>query len=223
MLRLSKWPALANRALLDGLAHAVRKSTACVAGGRLELIVGPMFSGKTTELLRRVHRYRLAGRRVLLLKSIKDTRAVRADQTQTHDGKASQAVPVGQLREASALALGADVVGVDEGQFFPDLEETCSFLADRGRVVIVAALDGTFAREPFLPVVRLVAQAESVTKLTSVCSSCGAEAPFSRRRSPEREIEVIGGSDKYSAACRVCFANLTSAQPRPTGALANDL
>eukprot|EP01139_Manchomonas_bermudensis_P006471 Amastigsp_a177261_13.p1 type:complete len:193 gc:universal Amastigsp_a177261_13:78-656(+) len=186
---------------------AVRAYATRAARGRIELVLGPMFSGKTTELLRRVHRFKLAGQNVLLLKSAKDTRGDERTHALTHDGKRAPAMPVTRLADAADAVRGVDVVGVDEGQFYEDLETGCESFAQQGKTVIVAALDGDYQRAPFLPVVRLVAKSDSVTKLLSVCVGCGTEAPFSRRLSKEQAVEVIGGADKYEAVCRACYAS----------------
>jgi len=98
-----------------------------------------------------------------------------------------------------------DVIGIDEGQFFPDLVEVCEKLAAAGKTVLVASLDGTFQRKPFGRTLELIPMAESVTKLQAVCMICFRDAAFSRRLGDETAIEVIGGADKYVAVCRECF------------------
>eukprot|EP00117_Sycon_ciliatum_P049362 scpid24589/ scgid35004/ Thymidine kinase len=90
--------------------------------------------------------------------------------------------------------------------FFPDLAEFCEDLATQhSRTVVVAALDGTFQRKMFPQVTELIPLSESIIKLEAVCANCGQDAPFSRRLSDETELEVIGGSEKYMAACRRCY------------------
>lgn len=103
-----------------------------------------------------------------------------------------------------------DVIGIDEGQFFPDIVPFCEDMANGGKVVIVAALDGTFQRKGFGSILELVPLAESVTKLTAVCMMCYADGSFSKRIGSETAVEVIGGADKYVAVCRACF----NAEPR---------
>ena len=100
-----------------------------------------------------------------------------------------------------------DVVGIDEGQFFPDVVPWAEEMANTGKVVVVAALDGTFQRKPFGDILSLVPLAEEVTKLKAVCMNCFEEAAFSKRITSEDEgkVEVIGGADKYMAVCRACF------------------
>eukprot|EP00824_Muranothrix_gubernata_P010392 TRINITY_DN23398_c0_g3_i1.p1 TRINITY_DN23398_c0_g3~~TRINITY_DN23398_c0_g3_i1.p1 ORF type:complete len:316 (+),score=31.38 TRINITY_DN23398_c0_g3_i1:41-949(+) len=139
-----------------------------VSHGHVQLIIGPMFSGKSTELLRRIRRYTYSRRRCLVIKYRKDTR-YSADCMATHDRQSISAHPCEQLSEVESIVSNYDVVGVDEGQFYPDIAEWAEEQANRGKVVIVAALDGTFQRKPFGRVLDLIPLSESVTKLTAVC------------------------------------------------------
>eukprot|EP00824_Muranothrix_gubernata_P010393 TRINITY_DN23398_c0_g3_i2.p1 TRINITY_DN23398_c0_g3~~TRINITY_DN23398_c0_g3_i2.p1 ORF type:complete len:286 (+),score=47.68 TRINITY_DN23398_c0_g3_i2:41-859(+) len=175
-----------------------------VSHGHVQLIIGPMFSGKSTELLRRIRRYTYSRRRCLVIKYRKDTR-YSADCMATHDRQSISAHPCEQLSEVESIVSNYDVVGVDEGQFYPDIAEWAEEQANRGKVVIVAALDGTFQRKPFGRVLDLIPLSESVTKLTAVCQICGQDASFSKRIGSETAVEVIGGAEKYLPVCRTCF------------------
>ena len=105
-----------------------------------------------------------------------------------------------------------DVVAIDEGQFFTDIVEYCQKWSDRGKIVIVAALDATFERKPFGSICELVALAENVKKLTAVCLNCAGEAPFTHKHCHNNgEINDIGGLDKYIPVCRACFLVLQNA------------
>eukprot|EP01147_Barroeca_monosierra_P007453 gene7453-531_t len=172
--------------------------------GSIHVICGPMFSGKTTELLRRMKRFSLAKRRCMLIKYANDNR-YGMDGITTHDMRQSAAVACSKLEEAREQANAFDVLGIDEGQFFPDVVEFCEGMAKEGKTVIVAALDGTFQRKPFGTILDLIPLSESVIKLSAVCMLCHREAAFSKRIGSETEIEVIGGADKYIAVCRECF------------------
>lgn len=172
--------------------------------GRIELIVGPMFSGKSTELLRRLRRYKVARAECLLLKFAGDGRYSETEVV-THDSTGMAAQNCARLADAAAAMDGADVVGIDEGQFFDDLLPTCERLANAGKVVIVAALDGTFQRKPFEQVVELCPLAERVDKLSAVCVHCTRPAAFSKRIVAGDAVVDIGGADKYEAVCRRCF------------------
>ncbi|VDK53572.1 unnamed protein product [Anisakis simplex] len=98
------------------------------------------------------------------------------------------------------------VIAIDEGQFFPDIVECCEKLANMGKIVIVAALDGDYNRKEFdNHVLELCPLAEKVCKLRAVCTKCGGDAPFTKRLSDDTEQEVIGGLEKYQAMCRRCY------------------
>uniref|UniRef100_A0A6B2LGL3 Thymidine kinase n=1 Tax=Arcella intermedia TaxID=1963864 RepID=A0A6B2LGL3_9EUKA len=172
--------------------------------GSIQIIFGPMFSGKSTELLRRIRRYTVAKRKCLVLKYEHDTRYSK-DKMSTHDQIVWTAVPCTVLETAKELSLEYDVIGIDEGQFFPDVVSFSEHMADLGKVVIVAALDGTFQRKPFGSILELVPLAEHVTKLTAVCVICQGDASFSKRLVDETQVELIGGEDKYIAVCRQCY------------------
>eukprot|EP01135_Chromosphaera_perkinsii_P001080 Nk52_evm30s158 gene=Nk52_evmTU30s158 len=169
-----------------------------------------MFSGKTTEMLRRVNRLKLSSLDCMVIKYAGDSRYnSNEDFLITHDNVKFRALACNKLEEALTKAKSCNVIGVDEGQFFPDLIPFCDSMADNGKTVIVSALDGTFERKPFENVTNLIPLSESVVKLNAVCMSCNAEAAFSRRLSSEREVKVIGGLDKYMAVCRTCFHKKT--------------
>uniref|UniRef100_A0A8C4WUT2 Thymidine kinase n=1 Tax=Eptatretus burgeri TaxID=7764 RepID=A0A8C4WUT2_EPTBU len=161
--------------------------------GQIQVIFGPMFSGKSTELLRRVRRYQLARHDCLLIKYSHDVR-YGGDGICTHD------------RERASQAA---VIGIDEGQFFPDVTAFCEELANAGKTVIVAALDGTFERKAFGSVLSLIPLAESVVKLNAVCMLCYRPAAYTHRLGCETQLEVIGGVDKYQSLCRVCYLDCT--------------
>ncbi|XP_007246165.2 thymidine kinase, cytosolic [Astyanax mexicanus] len=175
--------------------------------GQIQVIFGPMFSGKSTELMRRVRRFQIAQYCCLVIKYARDTRYSLTGMA-THDKNTMEAVPASCLRDMRSLALEAAVIGIDEGQFFPDTVEFCEEMANRGKTIIVAALDGTFQRKPFGSILNLVPLAESVVKLNAVCMECFKEASYTKRLGAEKEVEVIGGADKYHAVCRACYGGL---------------
>ncbi|XP_040041839.2 thymidine kinase, cytosolic [Gasterosteus aculeatus] len=177
------------------------------ARGQIQVIFGPMFSGKSTELMRRVRRFQVAQYDCLVIKYTRDTRYSDTGMA-THDKSTMEAVPASCLGEMRPLALAACVIGIDEGQFFPDTVEFCEEMANLGKTVIVAALDGTFQRKPFGNILNLIPLAESVVKLHAVCMQCYKEAAYTKRIGAEKEVEVIGGADKYQAVCRTCYGGL---------------
>ncbi|NWZ30339.1 KITH protein, partial [Asarcornis scutulata] len=167
---------------------------------------------RSTELMRRVRRFQLAQYRCLLVKYAKDTRYGTAGLS-THDRNTMEALPACLLRDVYQEALGATVIGIDEGQFFPDIVDFCEMMANAGKTVIVAALDGTFQRKAFGSILNLVPLAESVVKLNAVCMECYREASYTKRLGAEREVEVIGGADKYHSVCRACYFRKHPQQP----------
>ncbi|TNN45159.1 Thymidine kinase, cytosolic [Liparis tanakae] len=177
------------------------------ARGQIQVIFGPMFSGKSTELMRRVRRFQIAQYNCLVIKYAKDTRYSETGMA-THDKSTMEAVPASCLEELRPLALQACVIGIDEGQFFPDTVSFCEEMANLGKTIIVAALDGTFQRKPFGNILNLIPLAESVVKLHAVCMQCYKEAAYTKRIGTEKEVEVIGGVDKYQAVCRKCYGGL---------------
>eukprot|EP01111_Echinosteliopsis_oligospora_P001232 TRINITY_DN1177_c0_g1_i1.p1 TRINITY_DN1177_c0_g1~~TRINITY_DN1177_c0_g1_i1.p1 ORF type:complete len:190 (-),score=39.83 TRINITY_DN1177_c0_g1_i1:336-905(-) len=172
----------------------------------IQVIMGPMFSGKTTELLRRLRRFTFANKSCVVIKYKKDTR-YSEDLLSTHDKQMTPALPTEILADVMEQCKKFDVIGVDEGQFFPDIVSFSETLANLGKTVIVATLDGTFQRKPFMNVLELIPLAEMVTKLNAVCMLCYKDASFSKRIGTEKEVEVIGGADKYIAVCRKCYHN----------------
>jgi thymidine kinase len=182
--------------------------------GRVEVIAGPMFAGKTEELLRRVRRAVIAGQRVQVLSHALDTRDG-PDRVASHAGLEypSSAVP-SAADLVAAVPDGTDLVAIDEAHFFgPGLVEVIDELANRGLVVVVAGLDVTFAGRPFEPMPSLMALAERVDKLTAICTVCGAEAIFHARvgttsaGDEELVAEHVGGPEKYQARCRRHFGD----------------
>jgi len=188
--------------------------------GQIQLIFGPMFSGKSTELIRRLKRYQVAQYEVLIVKYAKD---VRYDEggIATHCGQTLPAVSATVLEELTDKAEQFDVIGIDEGQFFADVVEWCETMANMGKIVLVAALDGTFQRKPFCDILSLVPLAEEVTKLSAVCMNCFKDAAFSKRISSGdgEKVEVIGGADKYMAVCRSCYYSQVQVAASPRVAL----
>lgn len=188
--------------------------------GRLEVITGCMFSGKTEELIRRLERVRIARGRICLFKPTIDTRYSNGAVV-THYGREFLALPLApgeETLDALMVAAGApaiaaaSVVAFDEGNFLSQrLPALCGELVDMGKRVIVAGLDLTFAAEPFGPMPTLFALADRIDKLEAVCARCGAPATRSQRlidgRPAPRDdaVIVVGGLGTYEARCRDCY------------------
>ena len=186
-------------------------------GGWLEVVCGPMFSGKSEEMIRRLRRAEIAGRRVVIFKPRIDDRYDVADVV-SHAGVRMRGVAVGSVAELAARAAGYEVVGVDEVQFFePSIVETALSLAERGVRVVAAGLDQDFRREPFGPIPLLLAHAEFVDKLQAVCHRCGGPATTTQRLVDGRpapysgDTVVIGAAEQYEARCRGCHEPVADA------------
>uniref|UniRef100_A0A0N4ZTK0 Thymidine kinase n=1 Tax=Parastrongyloides trichosuri TaxID=131310 RepID=A0A0N4ZTK0_PARTI len=177
----------------------------CYNNGMIHLIVGPMFSGKSTELFRLTNRHILAGKSVIIVKYEKDNR-YDEELASTHDKRTMKAISALHLKNILDQIKNYDVIGIDEGQFFDDIVEVCEYLANMGKVVIVAALDGDFQRRPFKNITNIYPLCEKIEKLSAVCRSCGGFASFTFRTIMNSEVEVIGGNDIYKAVCRSCYA-----------------
>lgn len=182
--------------------------------GSIQMIIGPMFAGKSTELLRRIKRYEVAKKKCLLIKYINDDRYSK-DCISTHDKQTVFALPCDKLSMASHLVKDYEVIGIDEGQFFPDLVSFSEDAANMGKVVIVSALDGTFQRKSFGKVLELIPLAESVIKLNAVCMVCCNDASFTARTVEEKKTELIGGAESYKSVCRKCFHGFHISEEKP--------
>ena len=173
--------------------------------GRIEVICGSMFSGKTEELIRRMKRAKFAKQSVEIFKPAVDTRYSEEDVV-SHEGNSIHSTPVDS--SASILLLGSDteVVGIDEAQFFDDnLINVCNELANRGTRVIVAGLDLDFKGIPFGPMPALCAIADEVTKVHAICVHCGALAYISHRTVDEEKRVLLGEQTVYEPLCRTCY------------------
>lgn len=174
--------------------------------GWIEVICGPMFSGKTEELIRRLRLVQIAKQRVQIFKPLIDNR-YEDDHIISHSSQRFVCQPVSSPAEIlSSIADSTRVVGIDEAQFFSEeVVDVCQKLAERGLRVIVAGLDQDFRGEPFGPMPRLLAVAESVIKLTAVCVVCGGIASKTQRLIREAATIVVGSGEVYEARCRACF------------------
>lgn len=173
--------------------------------GRIEVICGSMFSGKTEELIRRLRRARIARQKVEIYKPALDTRYSEADVV-SHDATTIASTPVEAAASIPLLAAEADVVGIDEAQFFDQgLVEVCTTLANQGKRVIIAGLDMDFQGQPFGPMPALCAVAEDVTKVHAICVKCGDLAYVSHRIVADERRVLLGEKDEYEPLCRACY------------------
>jgi len=181
--------------------------------GWIEVVVGPMFSGKSEELIRRLRRAEIARQRVQIFKP-------EIDQRYTKNGIVSHSgleIPSELVRKGedilARVAARTEVVGIDEAQFLGDtVVDACVKLADLGKRVIVAGLDTDFMGRPFEPMPRLLAVAEEITKLLAICMHCGNPAVHTQRLTSSDELIVVGAGGMYEARCRRCFEPIPAQQ-----------
>jgi thymidine kinase len=173
--------------------------------GQIEIICGSMFSGKTEELIRRLRRAQIAKQRVAIFKPRIDTRYSETEIVSHNEQKIPSTV-VETAEQILLFSSEADVIGVDEAQFFDTyLVEVCQTLANEGKRVIVAGLDTDYRGVPFEPIPQLLAIAEYITKTLAVCVKCGAPANRTQRISNTGERVLVGATDFYEARCRKCY------------------
>lgn len=181
--------------------------------GTLTLLIGPMFSGKSTELLRRIRRLIAGGKKCLVLVPTQDSRpGEQAQVIETHNKERMDAVKVSCLSQVPAeLISECDAIGIDEAQFLlGSLARYVELWIKLGRDVIIAALDRKWNRSPFLPLTEL--HYDHLVHLTAICH-CGKEAAFTHRINTEDENDVlVGGSESYEALCGNCYRAATLVQ-----------
>ena len=177
--------------------------------GRIEVITGPMFSGKSEELIRRLKRARIARQRVACYKPDIDLRyhrtSIASHSSQTHE--ACTVTNVEHLKAALYPQLQEiDVIGIDEAQFFDaNIIPLTVELVHLGKRILIAGLDTTFNAEPFGPIPTLMAISDEVTKLSAVCMVCGAPAIHTQRLGQSQELVLVGAAGLYEARCRTHF------------------
>jgi thymidine kinase len=177
--------------------------------GRIEVITGPMFSGKSEELIRRLKWAQIAKRRVACFKPDLDVRYHR-NAIASHSAQTLDAITVANVEELKAVLMPMidviEVVGIDEAQFFDaGLVGLTNELMRLGRRVILAGLDTTFTGEPFAPIPDLLSIADEVIKLSAVCMQCGAPAVHTQRLGSNQALVLVGAAGVYEARCRACF------------------
>ena len=175
-----------------------------VGTGWIEVVAGCMFSGKTEELIRRLRRAKIAKQNVMIFKPKIDIR-YSTKKIVSHSDQSLESTMVESPQEILELAKNAQVVGIDEAQFFtPDLTDVCNRLANNGKRVIVAGLDQDYKGVPFEPIPQLLAQAEYITKTLAICMNCGNPADKTQRTIATQDRVLVGASDSYEARCRKC-------------------
>ena len=174
--------------------------------GWIEVVCGPMFSGKSEELIRRLRRARIARKRVQVFKPAIDDRYSMNEIVSHGDVRMPSESIRGAQEILDKLDWRSEVVGVDESNFFgPDLVGVAQKLADSGKQVIIAGLDTDFMGRPFSPMPELLCIAEAITKTLAICMRCGNPAKHTQRLVESSELIVVGAAGMYEARCRRCF------------------
>jgi len=173
--------------------------------GWIEVVCGSMFSGKTEELIRRLKRAEFANQKIEIFKPEIDIR-YDEEEVVSHDANVISSTPVSSSGNILILSNDAEVVGIDEAQFFDlELVNVCSQLANMGKRVIVAGLDMDYRGRPFGPMPGLLAIAEYVTKVHAICVKCGSLANHSHRIIDSDKLVELGETSEYEPLCRACF------------------
>lgn len=167
----------------------------------LRIIMGNMFSGKTTEMIRRLKRYKVIGKCVVVINSDKDIRSTE-EVLRTHDNVTFRCIKTADLAMVNTDAC--DVVAIDEAQFFTGLKSFVESELAAGKTVLLAGLDGDYKQRKFGNILDCVPLADEVTKLSALCMDCldGTRGPFTKRIVKSTKLELVGGDDMYKAVCR---------------------
>jgi len=185
--------------MIDIPPHQLPKDT-----GWIEVITGCMFSGKTEELIRRMRRAQIAKQKVKIFKPRIDAR-YSENSIVSHNEQSLPSILIDDIIEVLKLSEDAQVIGIDEAQFFNEgIVHICNLLASRGKRVIVAGLDQDYTGKPFEPIPQLLAIAEYITKQHAICVVCGNPADKTQRKTTESERVIVGAADIYEARCRKC-------------------
>ena len=173
--------------------------------GWIEIICGPMFSGKTEELIRRLNRAKYAKQKVAIFKPRLDDR-YSEDYIVSHNENRIKSIQVDSSAELLEYRSKADVFGIDEAQFFDEgIVDAAKAIASDGKRIVIAGLEKDYLAVPFGPMPQLLIEAEYITKVSAICMKCGDPANFSQRITDETSQILVGESDKYEARCRNCF------------------
>lgn len=189
--------------------------------GRIELVIGPMFSGKSTELIRRLNRYKACNETICVLKPVIDDRYDKLSLV-SHDKVVSRhpALTVGSLAEFESkyprILQTASVIGIDEGQFFPDVIHAVEWANNLKKKIVVTALSGDYRQQMFDTIAHLLPKCDQVNCLTAICQECKQnEAAFTWKKTQTDDAVVqidVGGQDKYLPLCRNCWHKYTFVQ-----------
>lgn len=180
--------------------------------GRIELILGPMFSGKSTRLIEKIRKSAYKAKKTIMVSYYADKRYTDKSEVVTHDLMKYDSIECHNLTDKMDIIQKYDIIGIDEGQFFKDLVECSEKLADMGKLVIVAALNGDFLRESFPVIANLIPKADKIKLLQAYCFNCHKIAQYSLRIVASNEKILIGSAEAYKPACRKCYKYFSKAR-----------
>lgn len=178
--------------------------------GKLELIIGPMFSGKSTELIRRIRLLQKIDKKVLVVKPTIDSRYI-VDKITTHNFESVECMILDRLSDINNIICDYHTIVIDEGQFFNDLKSTVIMWLNTYSInIIVGGLDGDFQKKPIGMILDLIPHSDSCVKLSSLCNICkdGTPAPFSLRTVKSNDTVLVGGAESYIPVCRAHYNTL---------------
>jgi len=173
--------------------------------GNIQLILGPMFSGKSSELIKLMRRYNIKKLKTVVVKFSMDNRYSLTDNVVTHDQFHYPAIKCNNLSELKHILEQHEVIGIDEGQFFPDLAQVCEELANMGKHIVISALNANYKREAFESIRDIFPKCEKIINLQSICFYCNEDAPFTLRTVQNDDEILIGGIESYKPVCRSCY------------------
>ena len=172
--------------------------------GKIEIILGPMFSGKSTRLIECIRKYAYKSKKTIMVKYQSDKRYSEKSEVITHDLIKYDSIECNNLNEIFDKLINYDVIGIDEGQFFPDLPEICEKLTILKKIVVISALNGDYRMEPFPVISEILAKADKIKLMKAYCFNCHKDAKFSLRIVPSKETILIGAGESYKPVCRNC-------------------
>jgi thymidine kinase len=173
----------------------------------LELIIGPMFSGKSTMLLSYEKKFQMSKKNYICINHSFDTRYSSEGKISTHDGKMSSGkhVSTNKLSHINSVELiEYDAFIIDEVQFFDDVDSFVDFWTSKGKYIICAGLNSDYKKLPFNNISKIISRADKIHHLTALCSDCGKEAPFTQRCVKDERQTLVGSTDMYLPKCRTC-------------------
>ena len=172
--------------------------------GKIELILGPIYSGKSTRLIELLHKYIYKCKKTLMVKYNSEQRYSEKSEVVTHDLIKYDSIESKLLKNSFEILKQYDVIGIDGGQFFDGLVEICEELALMGKIVLIASLNGDFKMEPFPVIQRVISKSDKIKLLKAYCFNCHKDAKFNLKIEPCNKNILIGSVDLYKPVCRAC-------------------